>query len=165
FIGAPHSDQAFVDAGVVYLVFGDRGLDELAPATLDLDNLASCATLTLCGVKFLGEAAGDLAGSSLSYAGDVDGDGNDDVAIGAPGASPDGRTAAGKVYLIYGPVQAGVIPLSQVGSTVRGLVMYGETAGDLLGAAVSLWPDETGDGFDDLLLGAPGATALDEFGI
>ena len=164
-IGAPRSDQAFANAGVVYLVFGNSGLDELAPATLDLNLLASCATPTLCGVKFRGGAAQDLAGSSLSTAGDVNGDGHDDILIGAPGASPGGRSGAGRVYLIYGPLAPGTINLANVGSSVPGLVLNGELAGDHFGAAVSSWPDRNGDGFDDLLIGAPGATALDLLGV
>ncbi len=155
-IGAPHSDRSSADAGMVYLVFGNPGLDELSPATLDLDDLAACAVPTLCGVIFQGAAAGDRAGASLSWAGDVNGDGDGDLLIGAPGAN----SGAGAVYLIYGPLTAGTRSLSQVGSTVPGLVFRGEVAGDRLGEAVSSWTDGNGDGLDDLLLGAPGATAL-----
>ncbi|MGH9868011.1 MAG: FG-GAP-like repeat-containing protein [Candidatus Polarisedimenticolia bacterium] len=163
-IGAPRSDRAAVNSGMVYLVFGHPGLDELAPATLDLDDLALCNAPTLCGVVFQGAAAEDRAGTSLSWAGDVNGDGHPDLLIGAPGASPAGRSQAGKVYLIYGPLAPGTVSLSQVGSTVPGLVFQGETAGDGLGEAVSSWLDPFGDGFDDLLMSAPGADALDSFG-
>ncbi len=163
-IGAPRSDRAFPDAGMVYLVFGNPGLDEAAPATFDLDELAACATANLCGVVFQGAAAGEMAGASLSWAGDVNGDGHDDMLIGAPGASPGGRSSAGKVYLLYGPFTAGTIPLSQVGGAVPGLVFHGESVGDRAGAAVSSWTDGNGDGFDDLLIGAPDADALDALG-
>ncbi len=163
-IGAPRSDQGGTDAGAVYLVFGHSGLDELAPATLDLDDLASCAMPTLCGVKFLGAGPGDEAGASISYAGDVNADGADDLVIGAPGASPGGKAQAGQAYLVYGPLAAGVVQLDTVGTSTAGLTFNGESAGDRLGVSVSQWEQQGGDGIDDLLLGAPGATALDEFG-
>jgi hypothetical protein len=170
-IGAPWSDTTGTDAGAVYLVFGDAGLDELAPGSRDLGQVATnldgegnCLDATACGVLFLGEAAGDLAGTSVTYAGDINHDGRDDVAIGAPGASPGGKTDAGKVYLVYGPLNPGVVDLGSVGSTTPGLVFEGENAGDQAGLSVSSWQDQSGDGIDDLLIGAPGATALDAMG-
>jgi hypothetical protein len=164
-IGAPQSDLAGADAGAVYVVFGDDGLDDLAPATLDLGDLATCATPTLCGTVFLGETTGDLAGYSVAYAGDVNDDGDDDLLIGAPGAAVGGHVDAGKVYLIYGPLSNGTVSLATVGSTTAGLVFHGEAAGDRAGEAVSSWEDSlSGNAIDDLLIGAPGATTLDEFG-
>jgi hypothetical protein len=163
-IGAPRSDQSGSDAGAVYLVFGNPGIDELAPGPLNLGNLAACASPTLCGVKFRGASSGDSAGASISRAGDVNADGFDDILIGAPGADPAGRADAGVVYLIFGPLAPGTISLSSVGTTKPGLVLRGETAGDHLGASVSQWEDRNSDGIDDMLLGAPGATSLDELG-
>jgi hypothetical protein len=163
-IGAPRSDQSASDAGAVYLVFGDSGIDELSPGPLDLNNLGACASPTLCGVKFLGAGSGDAAGAALSRAGDVNADGFDDILIGAPGSDPAGRADAGVVYLIFGPLAPGTIALSSVGTTTPGLVLRGETAGDHLGTSVSQWEDRNSDGIDDMLLGAPDATSLDEFG-
>ena len=163
-IGAPRSDQSASDAGVVYLVFGNTGIDELAPGPLNLGSLAACASPTLCGVKFLGAGSGDSAGASLSRAGDVNADGFDDILIGAPGADPAGRADCGVVYLIFGPLAPGTIALSSVGTTTPGLVLRGETAGDHLGASVSQWEDRNSDGIDDMLFGAPDATSRDEFG-
>ena len=161
-IGAPRADGNGVDAGLVYLVFGNSGLDELAPGDLLLHLLAGCATPTLCGVEFRGAAGSDGAGASVAFAGDLNDDGQDDLLIGAPGASPNSRAGAGKVYLVYGPLTAGVIELGSVGTTTPGLVFHGEAAGDAAGAAVSAWPEP--GGIDDFLIGAPGATTTDEFG-
>jgi hypothetical protein len=167
-VGAPLSDLNGMDAGAVYLVFGNEGLDELAGTELDLAALPGCTTPPeLCGVVLLGEAPGDLAGTAVAFGGDLNHDGHDDLLIGAPGASPDGETGAGKVYLIYGPVTPGTIDLATVGSpdppTTPGLVLYGETAGDRAGESLSWWTDPTG--IDDLLIGAPGATTVDQFGV
>jgi hypothetical protein len=163
-IGAPDADASGTDSGAAWLVFGNAGLDELAGTTRELSLLAACPQPTLCGTKFVGAQAGDLAGLALSAAGDLNHDGHDDIVIGAPGASPGGKLAAGKAYLIYGPLSAGTIDLATVGTTTPGLVFLGESAGDRLGTSVSPWPKESGSGIDDILLGAPGASVAADDG-
>ncbi len=157
-IGAPA-------AGKVYLVFGDPGLDDLTTPQ-DLSQLATCSAPTLCGVVFNGEANGDDAGAAIARAGDINHDGRTDLLIAAPGASPGGRTGAGKVYLVYGgpTLGPGVVALSSVGVSRPGLVFHGESAGDRAGESVSSWEDFTFDMIDDLILGAPGGDVTGEFG-
>jgi hypothetical protein len=157
-IGVPHSSLGGTDSGAVYVVFGDDTLDDQAPGTIGLDTIAA----TSRGVVLVGDAAGDLAGTAVSWAGDLDGDGDDDLLVGAPGATPGSLAGAGKVYLLHGPLAAGTIDLGTVGTTTPGIVFHGESAGDALGTSVSWWKDPLGS--DDLLLGAPGADVLDEFG-
>jgi len=57
--------------------------------------------LSLAAASFIGEDASDSSGYSVSYAGDVNGDGYDDMIIGAVG-DEDGGNSAGQSYLIYG---------------------------------------------------------------
>ncbi len=49
--------------------------------------------MTADGFRIDGAAAGDQAGNSVAGAGDVNGDGRDDVIVGAPNADNNGRTA------------------------------------------------------------------------
>jgi FG-GAP repeat len=53
-------------------------------------------------VVIQGAAAGDFSGLSVSGAGDVDGDGIDDLIIGARSADPEGRDYAGISYEVFG---------------------------------------------------------------
>ena len=77
------------------------GRDQGFPATIDL---ASDADLIIQGA-----AAGDRSGFSVSGAGDVDGDGIDDLIIGALGADPNGRDDAGASYVVFGSGPAAAI--------------------------------------------------------
>lgn len=92
-------------AGLVYIVFGGKHLT----GTINLDQIG---TENLPGIVIVGKKGGDHLGGGetqngllsrgLSCAGDLDGDGFDDVMLSAVLADPDGKTDAGEVYLIYG---------------------------------------------------------------
>jgi FG-GAP repeat/Putative metal-binding motif len=96
-----------------------------------------------------GAAASDRFGSALSNAGDIDGDGADDLVVGAPYAD-DGGSNAGTVYLYSGSTLAGTVTTGDALATIQG-----DTASDLAGSAVAGGGDVDGDGYDDVLLGAP----------
>ncbi|MFH1466160.1 MAG: MopE-related protein [Pseudomonadota bacterium] len=97
----------------------------------------------------VGEHPGDDAGASVSFAGDVNGDGEIDLVIGAPGNAWNG-TDGGAAYLLYGPVDPSVACLVQ--ADVR---LYGGD-GDEAGTAVAGAGDLDADGYDDVVVGAPG---------
>ena len=95
---------------------------------------------------FNGEAQGDDLGAAVSAAGDVNGDGWDDVIVGAPKAG-DLVTKEGIVYIFFG---------SSVGlNDSPGWKVGGGQQGAGFGAAVSAAGDVNGDGWDDVIVGAP----------
>src|SRR5215208_5516721 len=112
------------------------------------------------GFQISGEAARDFSGGfsgGVSSAGDVNGDGFDDLIIGAKGADPNGYES-GASYVVFG--QAGGfranLNLSTLDGT-NGFQINGEAAVDYSGWSVSSAGDVNGDGFDDLIIGTLGA--------
>ncbi len=139
---APNGDYS----GQTYLVYG-----QAADFTGEIE-LSDIAGGSLAGAVFNGPAVNAYTGITIDSAGDVNGDGYDDLLIGANGV--DGYTGA--TYLIYGQSSGltGEIDLSDVGSSIAGAVFNGIDDDDLSGFSVSSAGDVNGDGYADLLIGA-----------
>lgn len=139
---------------------GDGAQDLAVGAPGVASPVGSGAVYVLSGAVGDGAAA-DLASatisSTLSYAsfgstlatGDLNGDGFADLVVGAPGSDAH-ATDGGQVFAFYGPL-SGSLSDADADSTISG-----ETEGASVGAALSGGGDADGDGYHDLLVGAPG---------
>jgi MYXO-CTERM domain-containing protein len=131
-IGAYRYDSgALTDVGAAFIHHGSSS------------GVSASASRTLTG-----SAAYDFFGESVSGAGDVDGDGYDDVVIGATDFDSGALSSAGAAHIHHGS-STGV-------SFSPGRTLTGGAAADYFGASVSSAGDVNGDGFDDVLVGAIG---------
>ena len=141
-LGAYTADpDGLTRAGESYVVFGSlTGF----PPRLNLTDLDGANGFALSGV-----AANDQSGYSVSGAGDVNGDGIDDIVLGAPGA--------GETYVVFGS-REGFSPrvsLADLDGT-NGFTLFGRAYAES-GSSVSGAGDVNGDGLADLIIGAPEA--------
>lgn len=133
-VGATGLDVPYGDSGGVYIYYGSSTGVGTAPS----------ATL-------YGRSYSDRFGWSLDGVGDTNGDGYDDVVIGAIQAS-EGVSAAGAAYVIPGSA-------SGLSTADQDVVYAGSTAYENYGSEVAGVGDIDGDGFMDVGVGHPGRSA------
>jgi Ca2+-binding RTX toxin-like protein len=140
-------DAGGTDGGRTYVVYGKSGA---GPAQVDLADVSSSGL----GVRIGGGAAEMFSGASVSAAGDVNGDGFDDIIIGAYGETNSaGESYAGGAYVVYGAAGGyGNFNLTELGT--RGFRIEGAAEADSTGISVSSAGDLNGDGIDDIMVGA-----------
>ena len=144
-MGSPDNATVGADGGIVYFYYGDA-------AVLYSGAISASGT---SDVRFLPAGASDNLGEGVGAPGDVDGDGYDDLLLGAIGYDDPagGLSFSGGVFLINGSST----PLSGdvTASTAATATVTGAAASDNLGAWVS-GGDLNDDGLDDLVLGSTG---------
>ena len=126
-VGATYNDAGGSDAGSAYIYYGGSSMNNTAD------------------VVFLGAAVNDIFGNSVSTAGDLNGDGYSDVVVAAY-MNDAGGSNAGRAYVYFGG--------SSMNNTAD-LTLTGVAAGDELGYSVSTAGDVNGDGYSDIIVGAP----------
>jgi len=151
-IGAPVLNNGGPQMGEAYLVFGKGS----GFGTVDLGLLAPAD-----GFRLINHGRYDMVGASVSGAGDINGDGYDDLIIGAPGTDVGGNDT-GVAYVLFGRASGfGPVELSML-TAVEGFKIQGDVPFDGAGSGVSAAGDINNDGFDDLIVGAWNALGSQE---
>ncbi len=157
-IGAPGSDAGGPDRGTAYVLFGGPGGFPTTLAPGDFDGISG---LVIHGIRDL-----SLTGSAIGPAGDLNGDGLDDLALSAPSTFTGTVSGGGETYVVFGRDDGGfpaVIELAELGGTgpnatpgvtIRGAVPIGRAGYSIDGGG-----DFNADGVEDLLIGILDAPA------
>jgi len=134
-VGAAQDDDGGEDSGTAFVFFGSASPSAIIDAAS-------------ADVKLIGADAGDQFGASVS-SGDINGDGFDDVIVGAA-LDDDGGAVSGTAFVFFGSAS----PSAIIDAASADVKLIGVDAGDQFGASVSSG-DINGDGFDDVIVGAP----------
>jgi len=147
-IGAPRAySNGNYAAGQSYVVFGGDLVG--SSAGLELSALDGSDGFVIDGIDFF-----DGSGSSVSGAGDINGDNVADLIIGTDVDTNFYPGATGESYVVFGGGGVGLtgeIDLSALDGS-NGFVINGIGAGDASGGSVSDAGDVNGDGVDDLII-------------
>lgn len=155
-IGAPSATGNYggnAYDGAAYVLLGGAG-----PFQLDADALGEGTGFKI--VHTGPDGSVDL-GASVAGAGDVNGDGLDDLIIGAPRTDSGGFPDAGAAYVLYGRVDGfpGVVDLAALDPRA-GFAISGTAGLEWTGLFVSAAGDANGDGFADILVSGRETSAL-----
>lgn len=144
-VGAEQGGFGFT--GQTYVIFGRSTWG----ATISLDTLNGANGFVIDGLTGV-----DFSSRTLAIIGDVNADGYDDFVIGGSGAAdPSGRSNAGEVYVVFGAASGwpASFNLASLNGT-NGFRIIGISTNDRVGN-VAAAGDFNGDGFADILVGAP----------
>ncbi|MEM9942640.1 MAG: DUF4347 domain-containing protein [Planctomycetota bacterium] len=147
-IGVAHADvDGRVNAGQTFVVYGSQSFE----AETSLQTIATGDGST--GFAVNGVRKHDLSGESLQAA-DINGDGLDDIVIGATFADANGIVDSGQTYVIYGSASTnGSVELSDLAGEnlagIDGLVLNGTSRRSGDGASVQVIADVNQDGILD----------------
>ncbi len=147
-VTSPPGDVGSVfNAGETYVVYGrDTGF----PPTIELSQLEGGDGTT--GFVIKGTDLFDLSGTVVSAAGDVNGDGRDDLLIGAPE-----QDSVGKAYVLFGRVSnfPAIYALADlaIGDGSEGFVLYAASSGNLTSLNLAAG-NVNGDSYNDIIIGS-----------
>ena len=147
-IGAPFADSGPGYAGRVYVVFGQT-INGSFLAKRWLSSLDGSNGFRMDGVSYVSKL-----GMGVSSAGDINGDGLDDLVVGAP------ESGGGLVHVVFGRANGSTFPALLPLSSLDGSSGFTISGSDSqqLGWSTSSAGDLNSDGIDDLIIGAPGFT-------
>ena len=133
------------DGGLVYVLYGKSDSDGV-DLSQPLDGVH--------GFRIAGPVGPNGLGTAVAAPGDVNGDGRDDLLLGAPYTSGNARTGNGAAYVLFLPAQPPAsIDLGAIGT--QAALIQGAADGDALGATVAPAGDTDGDGLADVAVGSP----------
>jgi hypothetical protein len=156
-LGSEISSGDVNDDGVIDLILGANNFNETYVVFGHTGPWAASLDLTtLDGATGFIATGGGSVGSALASGGDINGDGIEDLVIGAF-ASGFGGPYSGSVYVVFGKTggHAATSSLASLTGT-DGFRLDGIVSGDLSGRVVGL-ADINHDGLSDILIGAQGA--------
>lgn len=121
-----------------------------SPASAAVLDLRSNTAMRVVGART------NAFGASVASAGDVNGDGNADLLVGAPDYLRDRGAGGGAAYVVFLKAARDPVDVALL-APAQGYAVRGAANGDRVGQAVASVGDVNGDGVPDALIGAPGA--------